>query len=73
MNFTVLWLFTKAFSAKFGGVASFGAVKASNPRNFSPLKVSPIRYYSAARLISIYLLESHGVGLCSLGNTFGWF
>ena len=23
-NFKVLWLFTKVFSAKFGGVASFG-------------------------------------------------
>ena len=30
----------KVFSAKFGSVVSFGAVKASNPRKFSPLKVS---------------------------------
>ena len=30
-NFVVLWLFAKIFSAKFGGVASFGATQASNP------------------------------------------
>ena len=30
-DFTVLWLFAKVFSAKFGGMASFGAAKASNP------------------------------------------
>ena len=35
-NFAVLWLFTKVFSAKFGGVASFGTVKGSNLRKFSP-------------------------------------
>ena len=32
MDFAVLWLFAKVFSAKFGGVASFGVAKASNPR-----------------------------------------
>ena len=39
-NFAVLWL----FSAKFGGVPSFGMAKASNPRKFSPCKsyFSPI-------------------------------
>ena len=37
-NFAVLWLFAKVFSAKFGGVASFGAAKASNPRKFSSSK-----------------------------------
>ena len=26
MNFAVLWLFTKVFSAKFGGMAKFGGV-----------------------------------------------
>ena len=30
-NFVVLWLFTKVFSMKFAGVASFGAAKVSNP------------------------------------------
>ena len=30
-NFAVLWLFTKVFSANFGGVMSFGVAKASNP------------------------------------------
>ena len=34
-DFVVLWLFTKVFSAKFWGGASFGTAKASNPRKFS--------------------------------------
>ena len=44
MNFAVLWLFTKLFSAKFGGVASVGAAKESNQQKFSPRKsyFSPI-------------------------------
>ena len=43
-NFVVLWPFVKVFSAKFGGVASFGAAKVSNLRKFSPRKLyfSPI-------------------------------
>ena len=38
------WLFTKVFSTKFGIMVSFGTVKASNPRTFSPWKlyISPI-------------------------------
>ena len=45
MNFAVLGLFAKVFSAKFGAVVSFGTVKASNPRKFSLRKsyFSPIR------------------------------
>ena len=47
-NFTVMWLFAKVFSAKFGGAVSFGLAKASNRENlfftnswkFSPSKVS---------------------------------
>ena len=35
-EFAVLWLFTKVFSAKFGGMASFGAAKVNNLRKFSP-------------------------------------
>ena len=44
-NFAVLGLFAKVFSAKFGGVVSFGTVKASNPQKFSLRKsyFSPIR------------------------------
>ena len=33
-NFVVLWLFTKVFSAKFGGVASFAVAIESNLRKF---------------------------------------
>ena len=45
MNFVVLWLFAKVFSAKFGGMAFFGAGQASNLRKFSLGKTyfSPIR------------------------------
>ena len=32
----LLWLFTKVFSTKFESMVSFGTVKASNPRTFSP-------------------------------------
>ena len=44
MNFTVLWLFAKVFSTKFGGMASFGAAKVSSPQKFSLQKsyFSPI-------------------------------
>ena len=44
VNFAVLWLFAKVFSAKFGGMASIGTVKASNLRKFSLRKsyFSPI-------------------------------
>ena len=35
-KFRGLWLFVKVFSVKFGGVVSFGMVKASNLRKFSP-------------------------------------
>ena len=34
MNFTVLWLFAKVFSTKFGDVATFGAAQVSNPHKF---------------------------------------
>ena len=36
VNFAVLWLFAKDFSAKFGGVASFGTPQMSNLWKFSP-------------------------------------
>ena len=45
-NFTVLWLFAKVFSTKFGGVASFGTTKVSNLRKFFPIfsqKFSPLK------------------------------
>ena len=48
MNFKVLWLFTKVFTAKFGGMASFGNTSkqsaeilfSTNLQKFSPAKVS---------------------------------
>ena len=51
MNFTVLWLFVKVSSVKFGGVASYGAAKASSPRKsyFSPIHETflPARKFSS--------------------------
>ena len=43
-KFCNLWSLVKVFSTKFGGVASFGTAKASNPRTFSLRKsyFSPI-------------------------------
>ena len=38
-NFVVLWIFAKVSSAKFRGVVSFGAAKASNPRKFFSMKI----------------------------------
>ena len=35
VNFEVLWLFTKVFSAKFGGVASFGGSSEQSAKVFS--------------------------------------
>ena len=43
-NFTILWLFAKVFSAKFGGVVSFGAAQRAIRESFSAKIISsPIR------------------------------
>ena len=52
-TFAVLWLFVKVFS---GSVASSGAAKASNPRKFSPSKVSRYTVYSGTALCMCMLL-----------------
>ena len=52
-NFMVLWLFAKFFSTKSGGVASFGMAQASNPRKFSPSKVS--RYTVDVSSLNVWL------------------
>ena len=62
-NFVVLWLFMKVVSAKFWGVASFGAAKQAiresllrkfvvftNSRKFSPSKVSRYTVCHVAKL-----------------------
>ena len=56
MNFMVLWLFAKVFSTKFGGMASFGAAKVSNPQKFSLRKsyFSPIHESFFASKVSRY-------------------
>ena len=45
MNFVVLWLFAKVFSAKFGGVAPLVLQKQAIRKSFFPRKLyfSPIR------------------------------
>jgi len=44
--------YLQKFSTKFGGVASFGAAKASNPWTFSPLK----SYFSTSSKVSCYMV-----------------
>ena len=39
VNFVVLWLFAKVFSAKFGDVASFGTAKANNLQKVFSTKI----------------------------------
>ena len=63
-TFVVLWLFTKIFSVKFGGIVSFGAAKASNLQNFSPRK-SPIRESSPSK-VSRYMASSVAVQVVPL-------
>ena len=72
-NFTVLWLFVKVFSAKFGGVAPFGTTKASNlqkfplrkphfsliPKSFLPRKFPTIRYVSCTHLVYCCMVRFH--------------
>ena len=65
-NFAALWLFVKVFSAKFGGVVSFGMAQVSDlqkfslqksyfSQKFSPSNVS--RYIVAWRLITRFVFE----------------
>ena len=39
-NFAILWLFAKVFSAKFGGVVSFGAAQRAIRESFSAKIIS---------------------------------
>ena len=52
MNFVVLWLFAKIFSAKFGSMASVGVAKASNLRKFS-LRKSFAKVFAIGYLLSL--------------------
>ena len=49
-NFAVLWLSTKVFCAKVGGVGSFGAAKASNLRKFSLRKFTNSQKFSLSKV-----------------------
>ena len=62
-NFAVLWLFTKVFFTKFGGIASFGAAKASNPRKFS-LKFSR---YTVSDVMLAWILQIVVFYNCEVG------
>ena len=54
-NFTVLCLFVKVFSVKFGGVVSFGTAQASNQQKCSPPKsyFSPIFSLRSLQLVDL--------------------
>ena len=68
MNFAVLWLFTKVFSVKFGGVVSFGTAQATNPRKFSLQKIviSPIRESFSPSTVSRYMVRPTVRCMCAL-------
>ena len=57
-DFAVLWLFAKVFSVKFGGVASFGAAKASNPQKFSPQK---LYFHQSVKVFSLKSFPLYGI------------
>ena len=52
MNFAVVWLFVKVFSAKFGNEMFFGAAKLSNPQKFS------LRKFIFHQFLKVFSLES---------------
>ena len=56
-NFTILWLFVKVFSVKFGGITSVGTAKASNPRKFSPQKFTNLQKFSPSTKKSFPLYD----------------
>ena len=60
MNFAVLSLFAKVFSAKIRGIVSFGAAKVSNPQKFSLEKLyfSPIHKSFLPRKFPVICLAS---------------
>ena len=60
-NFAVLWLFTKVFSAKFGGIVSFVRHKQAGCESFFPRKsyFSPIQFSPSK--VSVYRLVCDSV------------
>ena len=60
-NFTVLWLFAKDFSAKFGGVASFGVAKASNLQKFFSVKICIFQRFT--KVFSLKTLPPYGMSV----------
>ena len=59
MKFVVLWLLAKFFSSKFGGMASVGTAKVSNPRKLFP---SRIWTYDFWNLVWCSYTTSIGIG-----------
>ena len=57
-NFVVLWLFTKAFSVEFGGVASFAVAKESNPRKFFRIFNQFAKVFSLESFLLFSILHS---------------
>ena len=63
-NFAVLWLFVKVFFTIFGGVASFGVVKASNPWNRQFAKVFSLESFPLYSTFPSYVTLS--ICLCTV-------
>ena len=64
MNFTVLWLLAEVFSAKFGGVAFFGAAKANICENFFHenrifYQFAKVSRYMVLKQALLYLMIPH--------------
>ena len=57
-NFVVLWLFAKVFFTKFGGMASVGVAKASNPQKFSLRKPYFTKFM---KVFSLEIFSLHGM------------
>ena len=65
MNFAVVWLFVKAFSAKFGNEMFFGTAKLSNPQKFS------LRKFVFHQFVKVFSLESFLLySICRIKSNF---
>ena len=75
-NFAVLWLVVNVFSAKFGGVATFGTAQASNLQKISPQKSYFHQFAKVFALESfpLYSIKVRGwnLKLITISSWCGW-
>ena len=63
MNFAVLWLSTKVFSAEFGGMLSFSTARGINLQKFS-LQKSFFFFCQFAKVFSLKSFQLYGSSTC---------